>query len=284
MTHHELAAMLVGAGLRKYAPVIIGLARASVRIEATRSNHRALALGASRFGGVPDLPPGFEWPRYEERPLAFLAQIDLSAFPHPDDSELPRHGSLAFFYEVEGMKWGFDPIDRGCARVVWFETTPGSLLPTFPAVSTPRVECFAPCTLSFAPDVDLPDSRDRIFGQVYDEMTDDEHSRYSDLASSLRPATSHHLLGHPQLVQGDMRLECELASNGIYVGDLEAYKNTPASSLRGAHDWQLLLQVDTDEEHPGWCWGDVGRIYFWIRSADLAARRFDRTWLVLQCY
>ncbi len=53
----------------------------------------------------------------------------------------------------------------------------------------------------------------------------------------------------------------------------------------GAKDWILLLQVDTDDDSdgPGWMWGDCGRIYFWIRRQDLAARRFDRAWTVLQC-
>ena len=30
--------------------------------------------------------------------------------------------------------------------------------------------------------------------------------------------------------------------------------------------------------------GDCGHIYFYITKEDLAARRFDRIWLVLQCY
>ena len=29
--------------------------------------------------------------------------------------------------------------------------------------------------------------------------------------------------------------------------------------------------------------GDCGYIYFWIRKEDLAARRFDKCWLILQC-
>ena len=29
--------------------------------------------------------------------------------------------------------------------------------------------------------------------------------------------------------------------------------------------------------------GDCGRVYFCIRKEDLAARRFDRVWLILQC-
>ena len=57
------------------------------------------------------------------------------------------------------------------------------------------------------------------------------------------------------------------------------------SELRrpGAVDWELLLQIDTDEEGPGWMWGDVGRLYFWLRSEDLVAQRFENAWLVLQC-
>ena len=31
-------------------------------------------------------------------------------------------------------------------------------------------------------------------------------------------------------------------------------------------------------------WGDVGRIYYWIRDDALLNREFDNTWLVLQCY
>jgi uncharacterized protein YwqG len=31
-------------------------------------------------------------------------------------------------------------------------------------------------------------------------------------------------------------------------------------------------------------WGDVGRIYLLARDEDLRAGRFDRAWLVMQCY
>jgi len=30
-------------------------------------------------------------------------------------------------------------------------------------------------------------------------------------------------------------------------------------------------------------WGDMGMLYFWIRAEDLAARRFERVWMILQC-
>src|SRR5262245_27455074 len=37
-----------------------------------------LPLGASRFGGVPDLPPGAAWPDREGVPMEFIAQIRLA--------------------------------------------------------------------------------------------------------------------------------------------------------------------------------------------------------------
>ena len=88
--------------------------------------------GGTRFGGRPDVPPGFVWPYFEgtgledgekkNRPLAFLAQFALNEM-QPFDAEhlLPDHGVLSFFYEVESQPWGFDPQDAGCARVFWFE-------------------------------------------------------------------------------------------------------------------------------------------------------------------
>jgi uncharacterized protein YwqG len=81
-----------------------------------------------------------------------------------------------------------------------------------------------------------------------------------------------------------MQLECQLANSGIYGGRPSDYQDPRVAALRaGAADWRLLLQVDSDDA-AGMMWGDVGRIYYWIRAQDLAARRFDQAWLILQCY
>jgi uncharacterized protein YwqG len=81
-----------------------------------------------------------------------------------------------------------------------------------------------------------------------------------------------------------MELECQLASHGVYCGDPAGYQSEAAQRLAsGAADWRLLLQIDTDEDGPGWMWGDGGRIYYWIKQQDLASLRFDDAWLILQC-
>lgn len=96
-------------------------------------------------------------------------------------------------------------------------------------------------------------------------------------------AANNRLLGHPALVQGDMREQCQLVANGVDVGCPEDAEDPRVQALLpGATDWQLLLQIDTDEAGPGWDWGMGGKLYFWIRQDDLTAGRFEEVWTILQ--
>jgi uncharacterized protein YwqG len=81
-----------------------------------------------------------------------------------------------------------------------------------------------------------------------------------------------------------MRLECQLVTNGIYCGDAFGYKGPRVALLEpGAVDWQLLLQIDSDEYRLGWVWGDAGRLYFWARNQEIEAAEFDGSWALHQC-
>jgi uncharacterized protein YwqG len=74
-----------------------------------------------------------------------------------------------------------------------------------------------------------------------------------------------------------MHLQCALMANGIASIDDPGAEAFAKTSL----DWQLLLQVDSDE-HAGMKWASAGMLYFWIKRADLAAGHFNNTWVVLQ--
>jgi uncharacterized protein YwqG len=92
------------------------------------------------------------------------------------------------------------------------------------------------------------------------------------------------MLGYADTIQGDMELECELVTNGLYCGDPSGYNDPRAKELEpNAVDWRLLLQVDSNEDENGMMWGDVGRLYFWIKEHHLLAKNFDKSWVILQC-
>jgi uncharacterized protein YwqG len=112
-------------------------------------------------------------------------------------------------------------------------------------------------------------------------MSDAEWGRYFE---AIEEFPINKMLGHADTIQGEMEIECELVTRGIYIGSGYS-ENDPIieSSRERAADWLLLLQVDSNEDACKMMWGDVGRIYYWIRKQDLLERDFSQTWLILQC-
>ena len=93
----------------------------------------------------------------------------------------------------------------------------------------------------------------------------------------------HRLLGHPDPVQGDMEAQSQLVTNGMGADSDGWDRDRERRLLKEKGVWRMLLQVDSDER-TDMQWGDAGRIYYWIRQADFAARRWNESWLHLQCF
>jgi uncharacterized protein YwqG len=234
----------------------------------------------SNFGGKPMLDSSdFSWPHSNGKPLSFLAQLDLTEIASANKFDwLPSTGSLLFFYDVEEMPWGFDPKDRGKWKVIYQED------PKF-AFELPKdltQEFIIPENYLVAqkdmvlPDLEYPESSQLNFS----DEDDDAYMEYKDEMID----DYHRVGGHPSVIQNNtMELECQLASNGIYVGEPEGYNSQKAKELApGAKDWRLLFQVDSDDDE-GMMWGDLGRLYFWVREQDARNKNFDNVWLILQC-
>ncbi len=237
----------------------------------------------SRLGGVPLLPDDVTWPAWGDRPLTFICLLDLAELAHVADiAPLPSTGRLAFFYEPTQQAWGFDPGDRGAARIVHMPASQPVSPREFPTDLEVH-ERFAPVALRPEPLASWPDPGSEAVAQA---LSGRDRDLYWDVVaeSEYDPSSSHQLLGWPQPVQGPMELECQLASNGINVGGPKGYRSRQARKLAaGASDWRLLLQIDTDTE-AGFMWGDAGMLYVWIRDQDLQAGRFEATWTILQCH
>ncbi|EDY82232.1 conserved domain protein [Verrucomicrobiia bacterium DG1235] len=238
--------------------------------------------GFSRLGGLPSMPYGMEWPSWQNKPQAFLAQLDLGAMGEALPSFLPDTGYLYFFYDQDQGEWGFDPNDFGAWRVLYVQGDPSGFLPYsvpegLAEESIYRPKAVVPQRIELLPDsLSLPKAEwdwDRE-GDAYDALR----------LAAFEGQPLHQVLGYPSPVQDDdMEVECQLASNGIYMGSPEGHNDPRIPELKKeASDWKLLLQLDSDEE-TGWMWGDSGVLYFWIRESDARKGDFSKVWLVLQC-
>lgn len=252
-------------------------------------------LGGTRFGGQPDVPLSFVWPTFEGenycgevkiRPLTFLAQFNCEELAQYDRSHLlPDHGLLSFFYETDTQLWGFDPHDKGCARVFWFEDI--SLLDN------------ADYPLEMEDDFKLPITKINMqYKSSYpgwEDFTEALSNVDVDLFEVAEKElgieeidTCSQLLGWPNTIQNSMPIECAFVTQGYYLGDgWNCIPNDVQQKTRetAIDDWYLLFQLDT-VENEDFClmFGDSGRIYFYIRKEDLIAKNFNNVWLILQCY
>ena len=268
---------LLETGLQNYERELSAVLANSIFVHTAPPCESGLPVGASRIGGLPDLPEDVKWPDVDRKPLVFLAQFDLSSIVVYDKGELlPSTGFLYFFYGDGGEGvWGFDPDDRFHWRVI-FHPGPRPILRRSNLPSQlPARALFKECAVRFSAADTLPnDSPEKI-----------EADRYCELKELLGSFTTHHqLLGHESPLQGDVKLECQLVSNGLYCGDASGYEDPRAAELgAGAKDWILLFQVDSDD-NPNMMWGDLGRLYFCIRKQDLRERCFDKAWMIFQCH
>jgi uncharacterized protein YwqG len=271
----------VKAGLSRVIKDIDFLVRPSIRLSTTPVEEASLKIGVSKLGGVPDLPPDVSWPQWKGVPQSFIAQIRLEDVqPYDANKVLPSQGMLWFFYDARQETYGENPDDRGGWLVLFKDDDLGGLQrASFPA-TLPAESRFKACSVQFTQEVTLPQQPELDIPHF--DWTDKEQEQYEQLLSTFPDSADHaaihnRLLGNPDTLQDDMRLQCQLTTHGIV--DMDDPRVDELS--KGAKDWQLLLQVDSDE-HAGMRWASNGMLYYWIKQEDLQACRFDQTWLVLQ--
>jgi uncharacterized protein YwqG len=280
MDKAAIEALFEKAGLAHLKKDIEYIARPSIRLKTTQVDEITLALGASKLGGLPDLPKGVVWPEKQRQPQSFIAQIHLADVRAYDiDNVLPEAGMLWFFYDSMQETFGESPADRAGWSVIFAEDVP--LKRALAPAHLPPESQFHACALAFASEYTLS-LQPQLEIPAFDWSTD-EQEQYEQLLSTFPDVADHatihnRLLGNPDTIQDDMRQQCQLTAHGVTdIDDPRA-----ADLLKGAMQWQLLLQVDSNEQAAGMLWANNGMLYYWITRADLRARHFNTTWLVLQ--
>lgn len=280
MNKSDLQAAFQAAGLARLTKDIDALAKSSIRLVTTPATETTLAIGNSKLGGVPDVGLDFVWPTWKGLPQSFIAQIRLEdAHPYDVDGVLPSQGLLWFFYDAQQQTYGAAPTDKGGWSILFAEKPAHLQRATVPA-TLPTTSQFQACTLSFSSEITL--SLQPHFELTNFDWTDEEQQKYETFIATFptpedRSAIHNRLLGNPETLQDDMRLQCQYVSNGV----TDESDSKAVELAKGAMEWQLLFQVDSDE-HAGMCWANTGLLYYWLKKADMQTRQFAASWLVLQ--
>ncbi len=257
----------------------------------------------SKFGGKPSVPKDFEWPYFDtedkgRKALTFLTEINLSEIAELDtENLLPKSGLLSFFYEMDSQEWGFDPKNKGCARVFYFENESELMKRDFPE-DFDKDYILPELSMVFKKNKDIPSCLEatdipaikKVFTN-YSSIIDDEYDFYDEFKNrykfrSSALSESSKILGYPNVMQNPMEEQCEYVTRGYYLG-----RSRPELSLeekkdieKASKEWILLFQMGTvDDGDFALEFGSCGLIYFWIKKEDLRNKNFDNIWLILQC-
>lgn len=217
------------------------------------------AVGETRLGGRPDLPPAMKWPSCKGRRLSFLAQVRLADVA---SGALPRTGVLTVFGDAKENADGFVPIEDTYGRVgkqtcVIVRELHGALERRTLPRGVERLEN-VPVRLKptfTVPDIYIAESR---YGFKDDRKLQD---RWFELSAEAALGRLHHL-GEDEY-DG---IGYQLLGWPAPVQDSPLYGCTGKATKR---TYRLLLQLDLGI-------GDGGVLYLTGRPADLRAGRFNR--------
>jgi hypothetical protein len=259
----EVGAAASAAGFGHIAGRVAASARPTALVLRRLLPRVPVALGSSRLGGNPDLPPGSRWPRCGRRTQTFLGQFRLSDLP-PEASELgTRGGLLLVFMEVRfesrndtqtGL-WG-----GRCTTVI--HAPEGSVLARRRPPRGAIVMHLRPAQLRYAVRPDIPDvgmNLDALAAPLSDvPLVDSQVDHWWDLRDSLHRRTGllrHRLLGY-----------ADTPNRGG-----SCWRRTE----RPVDPWRHLITIGLDFG-VGFEVADGGQLQVEISPADLAAGRFDR--------
>ncbi|MCC3407612.1 MAG: DUF1963 domain-containing protein [Microcoleus sp. PH2017_10_PVI_O_A] len=228
-------------------------------IEITIENNEPANWWQSKFGGLPYLPKGFDYPKTPHGDYLFLlAQINFSEVPHLED--FPDRGILQFYLpddELYGLSFDYD---EDIFKILYFPEpdfnveniiTNYDFLPKFEYVPI-WGSCRLQFTKKYAPITHYDDGFTKFLGEdFYKLFREDDEVR--DNYINLCVPHGHKIGGyHGSFQSNDPRLDCE---SDPYI---------------------LLFQMDSDgNDAIDIMWGDGGVGNFFVKESALQKLDFS---------
>jgi uncharacterized protein YwqG len=291
-----LQEMLVASNLSSKFSILEKFYSPSIKLS-TRIKKRTFKkeLGKSQVGGWPDLPIGTNWPQWNDRPMSFLAQINLEEIHEINPQlHLPKQGLLSFFlgctdesYNRSGKNYYMVDLLIGCEalhqegiKIIY--TKDLDKLMEVKNTESILPELFNSCeiipTLGGNP---LPDVHSTVYEQLLLKGVEvDNYNKLLDKVNVDRDTDENWdnlFMGYPQLIQmNPPEIFCERAKLG-----LDPYQKASEKELNASSQWAMILQLTSDPK-PDFIWGDGGHFYFYSNREKVLKGDFSESWVYFE--
>jgi uncharacterized protein YwqG len=268
----------------------------AIRMDSSPVSGHPLPVGASKLGGLPDLPLSLAWPTWKGVPMVFLAQIQLQEVALYDlEHRLPSHGFLFFFCQSQGLAqapdtkiWEYiDPYEHDSWRVLFFAGNATELRPTNAPPGLAPEALLPSCSLHCGTALMLPSEGGSVITSLH--LAKEELKQYHELLADFDDmflgradhVLHHHwLLGYPMSTYHDPELLCQMASQHISPSQWNHLdEGTKKAIETDAREWVHLFFMDTDENAQV-TWGEYGSLSYWIKRTDLSRHHFEACWAI----
>jgi|GEM_PF-6321552 len=279
-THDEVMALLAKHGFDLPRATVEALARPALQLVPSRVEPDSHPIGATMLSCYADVPPDFDWPEFDDEPMMPLAQISLAEVAALDwlGDALPSTGWLVFFMPLEDLPYALDKEDAEKFKVAYFDAPVESLVRRNGIEDAPEIPF---CRVDMVPSLHLPHPSDGVLGEALGLPDDYDEEAWDAAMDEVRGHTpGHWLFGHPHPIQSHVRAAAMAAA--VKLLDRAGVDLQDKAAAREAEKlWQLLLQLDEDEEPDGpkYVFEDDGRAHFMIHQDDLKRHDFSGVWM-----
>ncbi|WP_237274943.1 YwqG family protein [Tenacibaculum ovolyticum] len=247
-------------------------------IKLTESTEDKIKIGQSKIGGHPDLPQKLHWPKEKNgKYFLFVAQINCEDLNNNEIQNIPNKGIIYFFFSENytSNRTIFIEDLSSLERKEAPNTISLSNSTSFNANLNDGV--YNSCTVEFKNTYGLPSWE---YEFVSKQLNESQEVSYSEIPRYSNYITK--LFGHSNCIQSPMEYSCEMISRGYtWPNHIVSDEKIIQEMKDNQYQWKLLFQIDS-EKLTKMMWGDVGRLYFWIKEKDLKAQNFDNVVAITQ--
>ncbi|MCX2573517.1 YwqG family protein [Pedobacter sandarakinus] len=247
--------------------IVLGLLKPTISIKTKKATEK-IKIGASKFGGLPDLPKKTQWPRLNGAPFAFIGQINLEEIRFDIENKLPKRGILYFFLSTNQFDYQMEPFDK-IHKVLFFNEKLENLKTQDYPENFNDLAKFKECIIEYTEHYSLPSYQnyqiaESGFGDEDENLLFEANELICEITGANQDV-GHQILGNANAVQGDV--------SRSWVNQSHLNKK----------EIVLLLQVDMLDENPEFNrFGATGGIYFGITMQDLENGNFENTKFEIQ--